>query len=78
MNTKKTILIEFTPSGADAPDGIIEVKTTGWRVTEPGIVIAAEQLSMCDYMQKKTISALLAYTTSLEKALSINGTSSRN
>lgn len=77
MNTKKTILIEFTPSGADA-NGIIEVKTTGWRVTEPGIVIAAEQLSMCDYMQKKTISALLAYTTSLEKALSINGTSSRN
>ncbi|WP_061271120.1 hypothetical protein [Leptospira interrogans] len=77
MNTKKTILIEFTPSGVDA-NGIIEVKTTGWHITEPGIVIAAEQLSMCDYMQKKILSTLLKYTTSLEKALSINGTSPRN
>lgn len=77
MNTKKTILIEFTPSG-DGVNGIIEVKTTGWKHTDPGLIIATEQLSMCDYMQRKVITSLVNYTHNLETALHSNGTAQRN
>ncbi len=77
MATKKTILIEFTQTG-EGPNGVIDVRTTGWTPADPGIIIATEQLSMCDYMQNKIITSLVNYTCNLESMLNISETVQHN